>query len=89
MEGKMTIFKSNGTSTSQEMNQPATYEQVRENLNDAMVEHVYTQFDDIQVYVDEEGLMKGLLENPMASLMAGQRIVGPCVILEGVAKWVE
>lgn len=36
---------------------------------------------DLCLVVDEDGLLKELDENPTASLFAGQRIVGPAVLL--------
>ena len=37
----------------------------------------------IQLLVNEEGLLKNLELNKQASLMAGQTLVGPAIILKG------
>lgn len=37
--------------------------------------------DAVAMYVDEEGLLKGLPQNNAASALAGQRIVGPVVVI--------
>lgn len=42
---------------------------------------------DIQIFVDEDGLMKKLPLNEEASALAGQPIVGPALVLEGEARW--
>ena len=41
----------------------------------------------IQLLVNEEGLLKNLELNKQASLMAGQTLVGPAIILKGDAMW--
>jgi hypothetical protein len=40
-----------------------------------------------QLLVDEEGLLKNLNTNVVASFLAGRHIVGPAVLLRGKAKW--
>jgi hypothetical protein len=42
---------------------------------------------DCQMLVNEEGLIHELPHNPVASLLAAQRIVGNLVVLSGKAKW--
>lgn len=37
--------------------------------------------EDLEMYVNEEGLMFGLPYNPMASMLAGQKIVGNAVFV--------
>ena len=41
----------------------------------------------IQLLVNEEGLLKNLELNKQASLMAGQTLVGPAIILKEDAMW--
>lgn len=40
-----------------------------------------------QMLVNEEGLVKGLPLNPLASIMAGCTIVGDVVLLKGKGRW--
>ncbi len=42
---------------------------------------------DIQILVNEEGLLKGLPFNEEATELCGTGIVGNAVILKGDAKW--
>jgi hypothetical protein len=42
---------------------------------------------DIQLFVDEDGLMKNLPPNEDATRLAGIPIVGPALVLEGEARW--
>tara|TARA_R100000544_G_scaffold27174_1_gene14089 strand:+ start:252 stop:479 length:228 start_codon:yes stop_codon:yes gene_type:complete len=41
----------------------------------------------VQVLVNEEGLLENLPVNQAASELCGQKIVGPVVVLKGDAKW--
>lgn len=43
--------------------------------------------DGDQMLVNEEGLLKGLDINGMATMIANRRIVGNAIILRGKAKW--
>tara|TARA_R110002051_G_scaffold225354_1_gene288294 strand:+ start:844 stop:1152 length:309 start_codon:yes stop_codon:yes gene_type:complete len=51
------------------------------------IEEVSTPFKEIQLYVDEEGLLKGSPVNMEASMLAMKTIVGDAVMLRGKAKW--
>ncbi len=42
---------------------------------------------DIQVLVNEEGLLDGLPFNEEATKICGTGIVGPAVVLKGNARW--
>ena len=42
---------------------------------------------DMQLLVNEEGLLKDLPLNQEASLMAGRPLVGPALVLKGDALW--
>jgi hypothetical protein len=42
---------------------------------------------DSQMFVDEEGLIKGLPVNKEASELAQQTIVGNAIVLSGGARW--
>jgi hypothetical protein len=50
------------------------------------VEMVYLE-DGRQMLVNEEGLLKELPYNPIASQLAGHTIVGNAIVLEGKAQW--
>ena len=50
------------------------------------VEMVYLE-DGRQMLVNEEGLLKELPYNPIASQLAGHTIVGNAIVLEGKALW--
>ena len=53
-----------------------------------LVEMVRSPTDpDIQVLVNEEGLLKGLPFNEEASKMCDTGIVGDAIILKGDARW--
>jgi len=41
----------------------------------------------VQVLVNEEGLLEDLPVNQEASELCGQKIVGPVIVLKGDAKW--
>jgi hypothetical protein len=47
----------------------------------------HMQNGEMQVLVNEEGLLKGLPLNEKASQMFQQKIVGSVVILKGKARW--
>ena len=40
-----------------------------------------------QVLMDEDGAMKGLRVNPVASYLCGGKIVGKVMVLQGEARW--
>ena len=42
---------------------------------------------DIQILVNEEGLLRGLPFNESATEACGTGIVGPAIILKGNARW--
>ncbi len=41
----------------------------------------------MQLIINEEGLMHDLPVNIQASMIAGRRLVGPAIVLEGDAMW--
>ena len=41
----------------------------------------------MQLIVNEEGLMHDLPVNTQASMIAGRKLVGPAIVLEGDAMW--
>ena len=41
----------------------------------------------MQLIINEEGLMHGLPVNIQASMIAGRKLVGPAIVLEGDAMW--
>ena len=43
--------------------------------------------ENMQLIVNEEGLMHDLPVNTQASMIAGRRLVGPAIVLEGDAMW--
>lgn len=43
--------------------------------------------ENMQLLINEEGLMHDLPVNTQASMIAGQRLVGPAIVLEGDAMW--
>jgi len=45
------------------------------------------EFSEGQLLFNEEGRLKGLPDNPTASEIAGQNIVGNALFLKGSAKW--
>ena len=64
-----------------------TLERAQE-LVGGLVEMVRSPTDpDIQVLVNEEGLLKGLPFNEEASEMCSTGIVGDAIILKGKARW--
>ena len=50
------------------------------------IQEVYGGNPDVQYWVNEEGLMRGLPHNEEASDLLGHPIVGPLVILSGKSK---
>ncbi len=53
-----------------------------------LVEMVHSPTNpDIQVLVNEEGLLDGLPFNEEATKICGTGIVGPAVVLKGNARW--
>lgn len=44
--------------------------------------------DEIQIMVDEEGLLKKLPYNAIASALAGQPLVGRALCVTGQARWI-
>lgn len=53
-----------------------------------LVEMVHSPTNpDIQVLVNEEGLLNGLPFNEEATKICGTGIVGPAVVLKGNARW--
>jgi hypothetical protein len=64
-----------------------TLEKVQK-LVGGFVEMVHSPTDpDIQILVNEEGLLDGLPFNEEATKMCGTGIVGPAVVLKGNARW--
>ena len=63
-----------------------TIEQAQEFFGGGYVELVKTQ-SGVQLLIDEDGLMKGLRVNPVASYLYGGKIVGKALVLQGEAKW--
>ena len=63
-----------------------TIEQAQEFFGGGYVELVKTQ-SGVQLLIDEDGLMKGLRVNPVASYLYGGKIVGKAIVLQGEAKW--
>jgi hypothetical protein len=63
-----------------------TIEQAQEFFGGGYVELVKT-FTGAQLLIDEDGLMKGLRVNPVASYLYGGKIVGKAIVLQGEAKW--
>lgn len=47
----------------------------------------WLQNEEMQIYVNEEGLLLNLDLNPVASIFAGHPLMGPAVILIGEAQW--
>jgi len=43
--------------------------------------------ENMQLIVNEEGLMHDLPVNTQASMIAGRKLVGPAIVLEGDAMW--
>lgn len=65
--------------------EPPSLETVQE-LVGGYVELVPLPFGN-QLLVNEEGLLQSLPDNPVASQLAGKRIVGNAVLLTDKAKW--
>lgn len=64
-----------------------TLEQAQEIVG-GYVEMVHSPTDpDIQILVNEEGLLKELPFNEEATKMCGTGIVGPAIVLKGNARW--
>jgi len=63
-----------------------TIEQAQEFFGGGYVQLVRT-FTGAQLLIDEDGLMKGLRVNPVASYLYGGKIVGKALVLQGEAKW--
>jgi len=64
-----------------------TLEKVQK-LVGGLVEMVHSPTNpDIQVLVNEEGLLDGLPFNEEATKICGTGIVGPAVVLKGNARW--
>jgi hypothetical protein len=58
------------------------YRAIRNGLNQGWLEGVpFTYRDDVIAYADEEGLLKGLDANPVASVLLARYIVGPVVFV--------
>jgi hypothetical protein len=68
-------------------NTPPTLEKAQEIVG-GFVEMVLIPDDtNVQVLVNEEGLLENLPVNTEASELCGQKIVGPVLVLKGDAKW--
>lgn len=58
-----------------------THDQIKAGLDGGWLEAATSRFLPLMAYVDEEGKLKDLPFNPLASALLGQEIVGPAVIV--------
>jgi len=82
--GRAHILNPDGTDTSIEFTEEPTLEWLQEQVQ-GHIEITWCGFNNLRsmMVVNDEGLLINMKPNPKASILAGQPIVGPAVVLEG------
>lgn len=90
MRGKMIVLNSDGTKTSRDFtNSSPSLEDLQEAVDGWLEAVSVNSFEPCVLFVNEEGLLRGLPPNEQASHIAGRPLVGNAVLLTGDKEFMD